>query len=535
MKLLYRVLLAPLVITVFLVVVGAVGVWSIGTLNASFGALLDDHVAVQSELDDVRARMLALNAALYRTVLLSESLEPKDIQASSQWLQSECQAIVQILRSLDEKARPEDRQALASITETIPTYQKMGMSALANAQTNMAMAMPMLTSAERAFAKTFAALKSVSDSAHAEVGRLREETGQLANRARMIAVALIAVAVALAGGVAWWVGRGIVTQIRQAMVVSEAIAQGRLDIPVPDGGSDELGRLQASLQATVRRLAELIGDILETSHSIHTAASEIAHGSQDLSNRTENAASSLQETAASIEQLTDNVRHSATSAHQANQLASSATQVATRGGEVVGNVVTTMEDIQNSSRKIADIISVIDGIAFQTNILALNAAVEAARAGEQGRGFAVVAAEVRALAQRSASAAKEIKQLITASVDSVVSGTQLVASAGATMQEIVDSVHRVGHVIEAVTQSASAQSSSLSEVNQAVGHLDQMTQQNAALVEQSAAASASLKDQSLRLAGIVSQFQLPASVHAPAQPRLAAPAGPAGGRQLMAT
>jgi len=257
-----------------------------------------------------------------------------------------------------------------------------------------------------------------------------------------------------------------------------------------------------------QRLQVLVGDVRRSTESITTASTEIAAGSQDLSTRTEQAASSLQQTASSMEQLTGTVRQSADSAREANRLATSAATVAERGGQVVSEVVTTMNAISKSSKKIADIIGVIDGIAFQTNVLALNAAVEAARAGEQGRGFAVVASEVRSLAQRSASAAKEIKALIDTSVDNVESGSKRVADAGATMSEIVTSVRRVGEIVGEITASAAQQSDGIGQVNGAVTQLDQMTQQNAALVEQSAAAAESLKQQAGQLARMVATFKL---------------------------
>ena len=263
-----------------------------------------------------------------------------------------------------------------------------------------------------------------------------------------------------------------------------------------------------TLKAARERLNGAMTDVQASVSNIQIASTEIASGNHDLSGRTEQTASSLQTAASNMTELTGTVRQGADSARQANLLAVSAAEVARRGGAVVSHVVTTMNDINTSSRKIADIIGVIDGIAFQTNILALNAAVEAARAGEQGRGFAVVAGEVRTLAQRSAQAAREIKDLIGASVEKVASGSKLAQDAGATMQEIVSSVQRVSDIIGEISSAASEQSEGIGQVNQSVGQLDQMTQQNAALVEQSAAAAESLKEQALRLNQVLSGFRL---------------------------
>jgi methyl-accepting chemotaxis protein len=276
-------------------------------------------------------------------------------------------------------------------------------------------------------------------------------------------------------------------------------------------GTDEAATLLAALNRMQDSLRSVVGQVHESSSSIRHASSEVASGNTDLSHRTEQAASSLQQTASSMEQLTSTVRHSAESARQASQMAGSAAQVAQRGGQVVAQVVSTMDEINHSSKKIADIIGTIDGIAFQTNILALNAAVEAARAGEQGRGFAVVAGEVRSLAQRSAAAAREIKTLIGASVDRVQAGSKLVADAGSTMDEIVASVQRVADIIGEITAAAGEQSAGIGNVNSAVTQLDSMTQQNAALVEQSAAAAESLREQAERLSGVVGTFKLHAA------------------------
>ncbi|HEY9027596.1 MAG TPA: methyl-accepting chemotaxis protein, partial [Burkholderiaceae bacterium] len=289
---------------------------------------------------------------------------------------------------------------------------------------------------------------------------------------------------------------------------SIAMSQGNLGTDIRVTGNAESTAALRALQTLQAELRKTIGSIRSGSHEVSTASNEIATGNQDLSQRTEQTASNLQQTASSLSQLTANVRQSADAAAQANQLASSATSVARRGGAVVSQVVSTMEEINSSSKKIADIIGVIDGIAFQTNILALNAAVEAARAGEQGRGFAVVAGEVRSLAQRSAEAAKEIKSLIGTSVDKVETGSKLVQDAGSTMDEIVASVQRVTDIIGEISAAALEQSQGIGQVNEAVTRLDQMTQQNAALVEESAAAAESLKEQAHRMTTVVAGYRV---------------------------
>ncbi|MBV5293084.1 MAG: MCP four helix bundle domain-containing protein [Curvibacter lanceolatus] len=322
---------------------------------------------------------------------------------------------------------------------------------------------------------------------------------------------------------ALWLARSILRPVDQASGLAAHIAQGDLTQPVPAeqaGQRDEVLALLARLGHMQSRLVELVAGMRSASAQVANASHEIAAGNNDFSARTEQTASNLEEVAASMEELLSTVQHSADSAQQAEGLATSASQVAVQGREVVQRVVATMDAISGSSRRIADITSVIDGIAFQTNILALNAAVEAARAGEQGRGFAVVAGEVRVLAQRAATAAKEIRDLIASSVSEVGTGAQLVQQAGATMGDIVDSVARVGTIVAELSHSAREQSSGLGQVNEAVVRLDQITQQNAALVEESAAAAQGLRSQAQQLADLVETFRLPGTAGAPPPLRL---------------
>jgi methyl-accepting chemotaxis protein len=328
------------------------------------------------------------------------------------------------------------------------------------------------------------------------------------DRLFMAFIAVLVIVVVLVVPLTLLNSSSITRPIGYARSVALAIAQGDLTRPIRIEGKDEASEMLQALSHMQQSLTRMVSELRESSRTIHQASGEVAQGNSDLSNRTEQSASNLEQTAASIEQLTQTVRQSAEAASTANQLASSAATVAQRGGQVVSQVVATMDDIHTSSRQIADIIGTIDGIAFQTNILALNAAVEAARAGEQGRGFAVVAGEVRSLAQRSAAAAREIKALIGSSVSNVEAGSRLVHDAGATMNEIVTSVQKVSDIIGEITATSREQSEGIGQVNAAVSQLDRMTQQNAALVEESAAAAAHLGEQAARLHEVVDRFKL---------------------------
>ncbi len=345
-----------------------------------------------------------------------------------------------------------------------------------------------------------------------EEQQAREAAAKAQALSRNILMAFVALAV-LVGVPATWMFLSLLARIRagfaKADELATAIADGDLRLDIQPDGHDEIGHLLGQMQHMCARLLSLIRDVRQAADGVQVAASEVADGNMDLSSRTEQTASNLQQTASTTDELSQTVRQNADNAAQANQLAQGASEVAGRGGQVVGEVVQTMRGIHDSSRRIADIIGTIDGIAFQTNILALNAAVEAARAGEAGRGFAVVASEVRMLAQRSAEAAREIKSLISASVEHVEQGTQLVDRAGSTMGEVVAAIERVSGIVGEISVASAEQSQGVAQVGESLGQMDQATQQNAALVEQSAAAAASLRDQATQLVQAVAGFRLP--------------------------
>ena len=365
-----------------------------------------------------------------------------------------------------------------------------------------------------------------------------QQASTVYEQARIAIFALVATCVVLALTLSWWIARLVARPLTQAVSIARQVAEGDLTARIPENtGRDETAQLMGALKQMNDNLLTIVQEVRIGTDTISTASAEIATGNMDLSSRTEQQAGALEETASAMEELTSTVRQNSDNARQANQLAVTASEVAQAGGQVVGKVVHTMDAINESSRKIADIIGVIDGIAFQTNILALNAAVEAARAGEQGRGFAVVASEVRSLAQRSASAAHEIKALIDDSVSKVDTGTKLVGEAGQTMNEVVASVKRVSDIVAEITAAGAEQSQGIEQINNAVVQMDENTQQNAALVEQAAAAAKALQEQAARLSQTVGVFRLdasdvPASVSAKptmmaAAPRNITPARPA--------
>ncbi|MBT9595148.1 MAG: HAMP domain-containing protein [Vitreoscilla sp.] len=346
--------------------------------------------------------------------------------------------------------------------------------------------------------------QAIAENSAAEVAAAADD-GHRATRIALFGM-LLATGCGLALGVL--LSRAVVKPLRHAIAVAQSVAQGHLNREILVVGRDETAQLMRALADMQGQLRRLVSDVRSRAENVATASAQIAQGNSDLASRTEEQASALQETASSMEELDTTVRQNADNARQASTLASQASSIAVTGGEVVNQVVETMKGINESSKRVVDIIGVIDGIAFQTNILALNAAVEAARAGEQGRGFAVVAGEVRSLAQRSGEAAREIKSLISASVDRVEQGTHLVDQAGSTMTEVVGAIRRVSDIINEISQASGEQSAGVSQVGEAVSRMDQGTQQNAALVEQTSAAAESLRTQATNLVQVVSAFQV---------------------------
>jgi methyl-accepting chemotaxis protein len=405
-------------------------------------------------------------------------------------------------------ADPTDRAEVEALAAGLAKFDKATRETLDMRTGGAAVASTFLVAAQKL---SDGLLVAVARWRHEQAARIQRDMSSVDTAATRVKDTVVAATllVLLAGSaISWLLAHRLLARVRVLSTSLARLTGCDLAMPVPAQGGDEIGGLLRALESLRLRLSESITAVRDASDSVRTAASEISSGNADLSRRTEQQASSLQQTAASMEELSGTVRHSAETAQQATALAGSASQSAARGGEVVSQVISTMEQISNSSAKISEITTTIDGIAFQTNILALNAAVEAARAGEQGRGFAVVAGEVRALAQRSAQAAKEIKTLIATSAERVQIGSRLVDEAGRTMDEIVSQAARVSDLIGEISTSAREQTGGIEQVGGAVTQLDQVTQQNAALVEQAAAAAESLKVQAVRLTESVRVFRV---------------------------
>jgi methyl-accepting chemotaxis protein len=513
MKIGTQFLAAPLLIAAIALVSGLGYVAMIQAQTTQSQAAQAADTAQSDALKLMREQVSESRAEVFRTLALMASLEEAQVKGFRADLAAQ---IGQVQTGLDrlksEFAADQSLQPiLATASAELAQFLKRSDKAIDLSGMDPNIGVGAMKAAEDSFKAHAAAVAGV----YQHIGQLQGARFAASEHSRQVAtltLGLVLLGAILASlGLAWRLKAGVGRNIAHAVQVTQAVAQGQLDQNISSSASDELGDLMRSLAQMVEGLRQSLGTVRQASDQIGCAAAEITSGNRDLSQRTEQAAASLQQTASSMEELTGTVKQTADSAATANQLATAARSVAERGGQVVAEVVQTMQDINSSSRRISDIIGTIDGIAFQTNILALNAAVEAARAGEQGRGFAVVASEVRNLAQRSAEAAREIKALIGASVDKVETGTRLVGGAGQTMGEIVASVQRVSDIIGEISAATSEQSSGISQINAAVSSLDGVTQQNAALVEQSSAAADSLHQQSTRLAAVVGHFQLGSS------------------------
>ena len=417
-------------------------------------------------------------------------------------------ALVQSIQQQAGSADSATQQAVDSALKQRTAYVQLRQQLVQNALESKVISQKEISEHATALKSYLASLDTLLGLSEASARADADSMIGNAQRAQWISAIAVTAVLLLAAACAWLLRRSIVQPLAEASRAAARVAAGDLTVRMDHQRQDEIGSVLQALNQMVGALNRVVVDVRDAGEAIHTASAEVALGNQDLSQRTEHTASRLQETAASMDQLSHMVGTHAGNTHQATALVRAATEVAGRGGAVVQQVVDTMNEIQTRSQKIGEIVGLIDGIAFQTNILALNAAVEAARAGEQGRGFAVVAGEVRSLAQRSATAAHEIKNLIGASVEKVRDGTALVGTAGSTMSELVGSVQQVSTLMAEISAATAEQTQELQRVSSAIGELDQMTQQNAALVEQGAAAAQSLTEQATRLSGSMAQFTL---------------------------
>jgi methyl-accepting chemotaxis protein len=502
------------ILLALLAVIVVLALSRISRISQSLDVVVSDKLPKLEALNDLAFRM-SENARITRDIILQT--DKNALAESKKAYDANTAGNVEHMAYLKEHlVLPEDVALLNEANERRNAYKAyiLGVLNMGLANQNAEATKALYGEGQQAQAAYFEIIGKLRDSQRAHVNAAAIEAQQTYQLARNLIIGLGTLACVLGATLAYLISRGLIRQLggepQYAAEVATRIAQGDLATPIEVVGGNGASVL-AAMKAMQQSLVKVVSSVRQNSESVATASSQIAQGNLDLSQRTEEQASALQQTAASMEQLGSTVRQNADNAKQADQLALGASQVAVQGGEVVGQVVQTMQEINSSSRKIADIISVIDGIAFQTNILALNAAVEAARAGEQGRGFAVVASEVRSLAGRSAEAAKEIKRLINDSVARVEQGTALVDRAGATMTEVVASIKRVTDIMGEISAASQEQSLGVGQVGEAVSQMDQVTQQNAALVEESAAAAESLKAQAQQLVQSVAVFRVSAA------------------------
>ena len=523
MRIWHKILIAPALAIVFLLGFGAVAYGIVSRQNAAIAELADKRLAAVVVASDAAQVLGHTQARSYQLFTWIDTLGEEQVKKAMAEQKAQVDGVVASLKGMRAQSHLSEEEAhiIDGVLPVLEKYGKLAVDALDISTIEVAMGAMAMKGADAQYDQAIRGL-------HALVAlekKLAEESyaqaAAASRNASLVLAGLLLAAVAASIAAALFMSRAIVRPLRQAIRAAEQIARGDLTAEMRVSGSDETAELLRALDEMARNLRQLVSEVSGGAHMVADTSAQIAQGNQDLSQRTEEQASTLEETASSMEELTSTVALNAQNARQASQLSIGASDIARKGGEVVGEVVSTMTGISESSRKISDIIGVIDGIAFQTNILALNAAVEAARAGEQGRGFAVVATEVRNLAQRSAAAAKEIKGLIGESVDKVEAGTRLVDAAGRTMEEIVASVKKVSDLIAEIAAASEEQSSGIAQVNTAITQMDQVVQQNASLVEESAAATESMKGQASSLLQMVARFEIgtsPAPAPVTAQP-----------------
>ena len=528
-----RLALGFAVILAVLILNTCVGIYRLQGVAESTRAMMELPLAKERLISDWYRMVYA---GIRRTTAVAKSADPSLATFFAEEAKTATAFSQGLIKKIEALSTDQDKALMAELVETRKVYvgSRDGLMK-AKAAGDAAEATRLLEQVYLPSAKVYEGmLQKILDHQRQEIDAAAVRIEEVASNSRNLLVLLALLVVGFGVAFAWWLTAGITRPINEAVALAECVAEGDLAghsaRDAGDYNQDEPGKLLFALHRMSGGLVRIVSDVRSGTDAIATASSQIAAGNMDLSSRTEQQASSLEETASSMEELTSTVKQNAENARQANQLAASASDVAQRGGAVVSDVVQTMASIYQSSKKIVDIIGVIDGIAFQTNILALNAAVEAARAGEQGRGFAVVASEVRNLAQRSASAAKEIKALIDDSVGKVAAGTRLVGQAGSTMEEVVTSIQRVTAIMAEISNASSEQTSGIEQINQSITQMDHVTQQNAALVEQAAAAADAMQEQAAKLADAVSIFKLDGGARPPQ--RTAAVRAPA--RKLLA-
>ncbi|MCI1014024.1 MCP four helix bundle domain-containing protein [Herbaspirillum sp. C7C2] len=524
LKIAHKLNAAFLVVLVFIVGLGGFAIAQLGQVNQSSTDIARNWLPSMSTLSKI-SLALARSRSFDMQQLLAD--DKKEEQASRERADKQMDMLMKEVTEYGKLvSEPREKELYPEIQRNVAEYKQLHdrISALfqdGQKQAGHALLNSASTPVYRKLQEQISELSEVNSKGAA----VSDATAtQVYEQARLAIIVLVVACITLSMILSWWIARLVARPLTNAVAIARQVAEGDLTADIPSAHRDETGQLLDALKQMNGNLLNIVREVRQGTDTISTASAEIATGNMDLSSRTEQQAGALEETASAMEELTSTVRQNSDNARQANQLAVSASEIAQSGGQVVGKVVDTMGAINESSRKIVDIIGVIDGIAFQTNILALNAAVEAARAGEQGRGFAVVASEVRSLAQRSAAAAHEIKGLIDDSVTKVDTGSKLVHEAGQTMNEVVASVKRVSDIVAEITAAGAEQSQGIEQINNAVVQMDENTQQNAALVEQAAAAAKALQEQATRLSQTVGVFRLDSS-HVPA-PMMQAAAAP---------